>query len=303
MVDRDNYYEWTDYPETTPIPVQDGIRARTRRGQQFGKTWWTGRWIGALESLVDPARLRRGRDYARRGQVMEIGIERGHVKARVQGSRRTPYEVTIDIPPLADDDWESVIDAMALEALFGAKLLSDEMPMEIESAFEEAGVSLFPSSEGDLSTSCSCPDWANPCKHVAAVYYLLGERFDEDPFMIFHLRGRTKEAIVEGLRNRRSAKPVTVAETPIAYAHKSLESAGSPPLEADLDVYWAPRESLEGFHITIARPQVEVALLKRLGPPPFWRDSRDFVTMLSPVYAAVSTRALQLAFGSEEGGE
>jgi uncharacterized Zn finger protein len=299
-VARRRYYDWQYYPRTTPIPVEDGIKAKTKRGQQFGKTWWASRWITALEPLVDSARLRRGRSYARRGQVMEIDIGPGQIRARVQGSRRRPYRVRIDIPPLEDAEWERVIDAMAQQALFAAKLLAGEMPADIEEAFNTAGMFLFPSSRKDLSTSCSCPDWANPCKHIAAVYYLLGERFDEDPFMIFQLRGRTKGAIMEGLRARRSAGLMAIAETADAYAAEEPEAAESPPLEADPEGYWTLGESLDDFRVTIAPPEVEAALLKRMGPPPFWRSSRDFLSMLSPVYAAVTARAMELAFGSEE---
>jgi uncharacterized Zn finger protein len=294
---------WEFYPKTTPIPVEDGIKAKTRRGQRFGQTWWATRWIGALEPLMDSARLRRGRTYARKGQVMEIQVEPGRVEARVQGSRRRPYKVRIDIPPLGGAEWEKVIDAMAEQAIFAAKLLAGEMPADIEGAFQTAGVSLFPTSRKDLSTSCSCPDWANPCKHIAAVYYLLGERFDEDPFMIFHLRGRTKEAITQELRARRSAGGVAVAEAPAAYTPDVPEAAESPPPMADPEEYWDLRESLDDFRVTIAPPEVEAALLKRMGPPPFWRSSRDLLSVLGPVYGAVTARAMELAFGHEEEAE
>ncbi len=298
MARRGYYDDWGYFPQTTPIPVKDGIKAKAKRGQRFGKTWWASKWIAALDPLVDSARLQRGRNYARKGQVMEINIEPGHITARVQGSRRTPYKVRIDIPPLDDAEWEKVIDAMAQQAIFAAKLLAGEMPPDIEEAFKTAKVSLFPSSRKDLSTSCSCPDWANPCKHVAAVYYLLGERFDEDPFMIFHLRGRTKEAIMDGLQARRAAE--AMAEAPITYTPEVPEATEGPPLEADPEGYWALGESLDDFRVMIAPPEVEAALLKRMGPPPFWRSSRDFLTTLSMVYKAVTDRAMELAFGNEE---
>jgi len=298
----DDDWEYYYYPRSTPIPVEGGIKAKTKRGQRFGKTWWASRWIAALEPLVDPARLRRGRNYARRGQVMEIHIEPGRVRARVQGSRPRPYQVEIHIPPLDDAEWDRVIDAMAQQAIFAAKLLAGEMPTDIEEAFQTAGVSLFPSSRGDLLTSCSCPDWANPCKHIAAVYYLLGEWFDEDPFMIFCLRGRSKEAIMEALRERRSAGAAAVAETlPVYTMEEASGAANAPPLEADPEGYWTPTEGLDELRVTIAPPEIELALLKRLGPPPFWRGSRDFLAMLRPVYTAVTARAMELAFGDREG--
>ena len=300
MARRNDYEDWEYYPPATPIPVEDGIKAKTKRGQRFGKTWWASRWIAALEPLVDAARLRRGRSYARKGQVMEINIMPGHVMARVQGTRRTPYEVKIDIPPLDDAEWEKVIDALAQQAIFAAKLLAGEMPPNIEEAFETAGASLFPSSPKDLITSCSCPDWANPCKHIAAVYYLLGERFDEDPFMIFFLRGRSKEAIIAALRARRSTQPSAVSEAPAAYAAEPWGPVKGPRLEADPEGYWALGESLDDFRVTIGPPKVDSALLKRAGSPPFWRSSQDFVALLGRVYAAVTARAMEVAFGAEE---
>src|SRR6185503_13037509 len=126
------------------------------------------------------------------------------VRAKVQGSRPTPYNVTIEMKPLTDAQWEQVTARLARQAIFAAKLLAGEMPQDIEQAFDAAGVPLFPRGPQDISAACSCPDYANPCKHIAAVYYLLGERFDEDPFLIFQARGRTREQIIDALRALRA---------------------------------------------------------------------------------------------------
>src|SRR5438094_6364961 len=167
--------DWWRDRDYSPRPrPANGIRARTQRGA-FGKTWWAGRWIAALERLVDSARLSKGRSYARSGQVLDLDVGRDGVHARVQGSRPTPYNVSIRFAPLADDQWERAIDQLASQALFAARLLNGEMPEQIEQAFAAAAASLLPSDDEDLETDCSCPDWANPCKHVAAVHYLLGE--------------------------------------------------------------------------------------------------------------------------------
>src|SRR3990172_5889984 len=190
---------WYDYDRPKPRRPADGIKAKTQRGT-FGKTWWAGRWIAALERLVDSGRLARGRSYARSGQAVKLDVGPDGVSALVQGSRKTPYKVSIRFQPLSDADWEKVTDAMAAQAIYAAKLLSGEMPAEIEEVFAAAGVTLFPAVKNDLKTDCSCPDWANPCKHVAAVHYILGEQFDDDPFRIFELRGRNKAAIADALR-------------------------------------------------------------------------------------------------------
>ena len=285
---------WGYFPKSTPIQVEDGIKARTKRGQ-FVEHWWAQHWIAVLESFGWDNRLQRGRTYARKGQVMNIDVQTGRITARVQGSRRRPYTVRIEIASLNDEQWERAIDAMAQQALFAAQLLAGEMPLEIEEAFQAAGVSLFPTSR-DIGMSCSCPDWAVPCKHIAAVYYLLGEEFDRDPFLLFTLRGRTREQVMEALRARRAAGALPVGEA----VQEEEPEVQVELLETDLSRFWEPRGSLAGFRVTIAPPSVETALLKRLGPPSFSRRPEAFVGALALVYAAVTDRALALAFGEDQ---
>ena len=234
---RSSYYDdyWPRYDYTRPIDVEDGIKAKSKRGK-FVKNWWAGRWIAALKPLMDSRRLSRGRSYARRGQVMDIDIAPGRVTSRVQGSRRTPYKVWIQLKPLKDNQWATVLDALAGQAIFAAQLLNGEMPADVEEVFEAVQVPLFPVSQGDLETHCTCPDWANPCKHIAAVYYLLGERFDEDPFLLFELRGRNQEEIALGLRERRAVEVETFEAAP--YVPALLESLDVPALEDCVDRYW-----------------------------------------------------------------
>ena len=184
---------YDDYPKPKPRKPADGIKAQSKK---FGQTWWASKWLAALERLMDSGRLSRGRSYARSGQVLNLDIKPGRVDAQVQGSAPRPYKVQIEIKPLSEKEWNRVADAMAEQAIFAAKLLAGEMPQNIEEAFAAAKVNLFPTSSGDLDTDCSCPDWSNPCKHIAAVYYLLGEQFDGDPFLLFRLRGKSKDEIM-----------------------------------------------------------------------------------------------------------
>lgn len=181
----DNYGH---YEPTKPIEVKGGIKAKSKRGG-FAQSWWAKRWIKTLESFNIGARLTRGKTYARKGQVTSIKIETGLVKAKVQGSSPKPYSVTIKVRTLNGSEWDLLAEKLSLKPIFAAKLLAGEMPEDIEAVFEESGLSLFPEELDDLETDCSCPDWSNPCKHIAAVYYLLGEEFDRDPFLIFKLRG------------------------------------------------------------------------------------------------------------------
>ena len=187
--------------------MEGGLQARSRRGA-IGDTWWSQRFIAVLESFGMGSRLQRGKRYARTGQVVSMEIGPGQVKASVQGSRSRPYRVFVEIRALTGGEWDAVESVMASNAAFVAPLLAGEMPHEIEKAFAGSSGSLFPDSAQDLDAACSCPDWENPCKHIAAVFFILAEAFDDDPFIIFSWRGRTKEELLDGLRaRRRHAEP------------------------------------------------------------------------------------------------
>jgi uncharacterized Zn finger protein len=295
---------WDDdyYPKSKPRRPANGIKAQSTRGA-FGKSWWASRWITALERLVDSGRLSRGRSYARSGQVLNLDIRPGRVSSRVQGSRSTPYRVQIEVAPLDDRAWDAVADVMASQAIFAAKLLAGEMPQDIEEAFATAKVSLFPDKSGDLKTDCSCPDHANPCKHVAAVYYLLGERFDADPFLIFELRGRNKDQIDEMLRARRAGGGADAVDQP---AGEALPEEQAPALEADLAHFWASEQSeqiLQELHFQVVAPPIDAAPIKRLGAPPFWSGKPPFVELMSQAYSAITRAALEIALGEDERGD
>ncbi len=288
MAKRRSYYNYySDFTPAKPIAAQDGIKARSQRGA-FAKNWWAERWIEALEKLVDSGRLSRGRSYARKGQVLSIEETKTGVMARVQGSRRTPYKITIQSAPLTDPQWEKVIDALAEQALFTAQLLAGEMPQNIEEAFKTAGVSLFPAKRGDLTTDCSCPDYANPCKHVAATHYILGERFDEDPFLLFRLRGRTQEQILQGLRQRRAGQE-TVEDD------EEEEPEIVIPLEETMEYFWEIGQPLNAFSVSIRPSAIEMPQLKRLGEAAFV-PTPGILSLLHPAYQAISQAALGSAF-------
>ena len=276
---------WDYYEPAQPRRVKDGIKAKSERGG-IGETWWSKRWVGVLESFSLGTRLTRGRSYARQGQVISIDVESGIVKAKVQGTQPTPYTIKIKLKPLSDNDWDRVTEAMASQAIFAAKLLAGEMPQDIEEAFDAVNVSLFPTAATDLDTDCSCPDWANPCKHIAAVYYLLAERFDGDPFLIFKLRGRTKEQIIEVLREKRAGTSSGESSAFVAGAEDSTDAAG-PLLEENLDTFWQAAEALNTFAVHLEAPQVDKAILKRLGDAPFTIEGQNMASLLAKAYDAV----------------
>jgi len=279
------------FKPTKAIKTKDGIKAQSQRGA-FAKNWWAQRWIAALERLVDSGRLTRGRSYARQGQVLSIEETKDGITSRVQGSQRSPYKIKIQIASLTDAQWEKVIDALAEQAIFTAQLLAGEMPQEIEQAFESAKVSLFPSHRNDLKTDCSCPDYSNPCKHIAAAHYILGERFDEDPFLIFRLRGRTQEQAMQELRKRRAGADEIIEED-----EEDTETIIS--LEDCISNYWDLGASLEGFSVSIRSPKIEMPLIKRLGAASFVPDP-GIESLLQEAYQTIGRKALQVAFQEQE---
>jgi uncharacterized Zn finger protein len=220
------------------------------------------------------------------------------VRAKVQGTMSKPYDVEIKLKPLCEADWEKVTVAMASKAVFAARLLSGEMPQNIEQAFSDSGISLFPNKVDDLVTDCSCPDWSNPCKHIAAVYYLLAEQFDCDPFLIFKLRGRAKEEIVEALRTLRSAG--AMQESDKLLDPVSLAMGRAKPLEECLDCFWQKGSELDLLEVNPRGPQVESAVLKRLGDAPFSLGSANLAALLAKAYGIAGRAALQKAAGEAE---
>lgn len=289
--DFDEFGGWNYYRENRPRKVANGLKTKSERGA-IGETWWSKRWVVVLESFGMGTRLTRGRSYARQGQVISIDVEPGIIKAKVQGSRPKPYDVKIKLKPLADKDWDNVTDAMATQAIFAAKLLAGEMPTNIEEAFATAKVSLFPTSKEELATNCSCPDWANPCKHIAAVYYILAERFDEDPFLIFKLRGCSKEEIIQILRSKR-AETLPV-ETSVTNSPEQETGTGDAPLlEENPSTFWLAGEALATFTVRPVAPAVEKALLKRLGAAPFSVGNQNIASLLGRAYDVVDVAARQ----------
>jgi uncharacterized Zn finger protein len=171
---------------------------------EFGRTWWGRAWVDALEqrARLDPNRLPRGRTYARDGAVGELVLAPGEVRAQVQGRKVAPYDVRVRVRPFADDEWNRVLDAVAAQLGRAAALLDGELPPEVADDVAAAGLDLLPGG-GEVGPRCTCPDDADPCKHSAAVCYLVADALDADPFVLLLLRGRTQEQVLAGLRSRR----------------------------------------------------------------------------------------------------
>ena len=193
---------WRDEGAGHPRPVGGGIVARTRRGP-IGVSWWSRRFLESLEAVLVSGRMELGRSYARRGQVAELHVDPGVVTAVVQGSREDPYVVRLRMPVVPREDWDRIVAALAAQAGYAARMLAGELPLEVQEVFEAQGASLLPEPHARLVTECTCPDWENPCKHVAAVCYLLAEELDRDPFSLLAWRGRGRDEVLGELRELR----------------------------------------------------------------------------------------------------
>ena len=190
---------WARYPESVPIPASDGIATSKQRGA-MATTWWSKRFVDVLESYGLGTRMQRGRRYARAGQVLSLDVRPGLLLAQVQGSRRTPYVVSIAAATPTPEQWAHVDAELATRVSFVAQLLAGEVPPELEAVFDAASVALFPATWSALDSRCSCPDWENPCKHIAAVLYVFADQLDGDPWLLPTWRGRTREQMLEPLR-------------------------------------------------------------------------------------------------------
>ena len=279
---------WEDWPPARPIRVDGGIKARSKRGA-IGEQWWSRRFISVLESYGMSGRLARGRSYARAGQVLDFELSQGKVTARVQGSRVRPYQVRIGVLPLTTAQWRRVQDRLASQALFRAKLLAGEMPREIEDVFGECGTPLFPRSAADLDMHCSCPDWEVPCKHLAAVCYVLAEEFDRDPFGMLAWRGQPRDELLAALRRIQSgsagAGGTRAARDPAGRAPDGLDGPAR-PLEECLDGFWSPGLSPARLRALATVPDAAAPdlLLRMFPPPPVQVRGQDLADVLALAY-------------------
>ena len=265
--------------------------ARGLKIKKAGTTWWGARWIAALERFSGDyaSRLGRGKTYARAGRVHDLIVAPGSVTAQVTGSRPRPYVVTIEIETLDAGGWGRVTGAMAARAEFTAELLDGRMPEAIDEAFSAARQHLFPTRQADLETSCSCPDWANPCKHVAATHYVLGEAFDRDPFLLFELRGSPRAEVLEALRrSRRDPRPRPARP-------QALPAAGVKLGRIRAAEYDGWRAEVPRLGISLEPSRTPGALLRSLGAPASWTRAEAPADLLAPTVAAIAARTREAA--------
>jgi uncharacterized Zn finger protein len=292
-VDEPGPYWWRRTPgrRAAPLEPEGGLHTRHQRGQ-IGETWWSRRFLEAVESALVGGRWVRGRAYARRGQVFELDIANGLISARVQGSRPTPYKVRVAMPVVRDEEWDRILVSLASQASYCASMLAGELPHEVEDVFAEAGVTMLPSPTSRLTTGCTCPDWANPCKHVAAVCYLVAERFDLDPFAVLAWRGRDRAAVLQRLRELRGG---TTTELPDVEPPPAIPV---PPLPELLASFWEAGPALASVALRPAVSESAGAVLRQLPRGVLEVQAKDVGEVLRHAYKEMAAVAQQRALSS-----
>jgi uncharacterized Zn finger protein len=264
------------------------------------EAWWVQRWVDLLNSYRFKKRLERGRIYAREGHILSLEYKGSKVTALVQGTAEEPYKLSIWLDAFSDEDWNYVIDSLSEQAIYSAQLLAGEMPAEIESVFTANGLNLFPFNLTEMHSKCSCPDPKNPCKHIAAVYYQLGDFFREDPFVLFQLRGRSRDSILEALRQKRqtSAPALLEADSPPEAANAPVEGPleHQPAVNPDLDHFWGYDQPLDADLVVITPSETTVLdVLGKMPLPP--EDAPVVMAHLKAIYQAVGQQAMVQALG------
>jgi uncharacterized Zn finger protein len=248
----------------------------------FGRTWWSQRWLRPLDELDAEfdGRITRARALARDGGVLQLGVEPGLILATVKGSYWERHDVAIQVPTLAGGVWARVIDELAQDTLTVATLLAGEMPTRIEATFAHADAPLFVEMD-ELTTECACADAYRPCRHILATIYAMAARLDQEPLLLFALRGRSSAALLSALRRQWAGEEYTAPDT-----YDSL-----PGLRADR--YFGPIPLLDDFTVNYEEPEEDATSLRRLGQPAFAREGEDVVAALAPVYQAITRHALK----------
>lgn len=233
--------------------------------------WIAESWVRFISSFMIGARFSRGKTYANKGQVLDIAVEPGIVSAKVQGSRRKPYDIKIKFQTLTQTAWENIAQRLRADAVLCAQVLSGHFPAEFETFFEREGASLFPKLENDSSMDCSCPDWSVPCKHIVAVFFLLGEAFEQDPFLILKLRGIEREIFLSLIGIKNEQKIPGKIKSSFIFIKEELPFVPIPN-----------------------QPSEPAQILDEFGAFPFWKGKQTIKQKLAPIYERASNFAEEL---------
>jgi uncharacterized Zn finger protein len=272
----------------------------------FTRTWWGQEFIAALENISDSGRLSRGRSYANNGKITSFSITNGMVSAKVRGSvnpyfgvyKEPLYDTEIEFQPISAAKWAAAIALISSKASLISRLLLNEIPSNIEDSFKTLGLHLLPHGSKDFSAECSCPDYENPCKHISGVYHLVAAELDRDPFLLFELRGLSRQdlykeliksplgqALADELQLDQSAPHVATS----FYTRPTIGTAESVDR---LHAFWHGAKRLPPTMEPISPPLVAGIPIKKQGDsPPFWQRNNSFLEAMDRLYEQVRNKS------------
>lgn len=272
---------------------------------QFSRTWWGQKFIEAMEGLTDSGRLSRGRSYAKGNKVKAFDIKDGIVSAQVRGSvnpyfgvyEEPLYTTTIEFQPISAAKWSAAIALMASKASLISRLLLNEIPDNIEDTFKQLNLNLLPGSRKDFKSTCSCPDWSNPCKHIAGVYYLVAAELDQNPFLLFELRGLSKADLMQELAKSPLGQALAAelqlqkqAPQPVEAYYTSLNTINPDTCE-NLRDFWHGTKRLPQTMEPLPQVTVSGIPVKKQGDfPAFWHRDNSFIEAMTTLYQQVKTK-------------
>lgn len=271
---------------------------------QFSRTWWGKKFIEAIEQFTDPGRLSRGRSYARNDKVKSFEIYDNFVTAKVRGSinpyfgvyKEPLYTTTIEFEAISKAKWAAVIALMASKASLISRLLLNEIPENIEDSFSTLGLHLLPKTRKDIHTQCSCPDYSNPCKHIAGVYYLIAAQLDQDPFLLFELRGLPREELKAELKKSPLGQALSAELSAQEQAPHPVESYYTrpqlvPASSLSLKDFWHGEKRLPQTIEVLPPSAVSAVLIKKQGDfPAFWERDNSFIEVMEEFYGRVKAK-------------
>lgn len=301
-----------------PAPKPPLVRPRRVRGGikidgADAVGWAAQRWARLLEVAAGGEELKEGMEYARTGQTKRVTFVSGHIDAMVQGRATYAYTTQLRFQVFRAEEWDGIVSRLTEGAAYAAKLLSGEMPANIEDAFAPLGLKLFPAAAEDLQVSCTCAEFrahatqAAPsywCKHVCCVAYIFGQRLATEPFLMFQLRGVEGPELLDRIRQRRAVVSASSGATPV-YAQRinGVSDVPTRPLEEEASRFWEVGPEFQALDFPVEPPQLSHAVLRRLGPSPFQSAKFPLVGLLASCYETISQDAMKIDLPDDPNAE
>ena len=271
---------------------------------KIGRTWWGKEFIEAMQEFAEPGRLQRGRSYASDHRILKFSINHGQISATVRGNvnpyfgvyKEPKYRVSVELTPIPREDWPDIIRHLSSKAGSVAKLLLNEVPDGIEDSFTWLDYSLLPTGFDDFQSQCSCPDWSRPCKHIAGVCYRLSQLLDRDPFLLFELRGLSRENLkAELLKSPLGKALASELGTEYDVQPQPVESLFFRPtmravIEGDIEPkqFWQGEKRIPKTQEPDEPAVIPAILVKKQGDyPPFWDKDKSFIEVMEELYCRV----------------